>query len=190
MEPLIEMMQIKGNSEVTRQFWPTDEFANFENGDSMAELQRPRLEGQGQLRPLGRRAGHRVPARPRRQPVQVRLCRRHRQPRRRDRAIPRSRAISAATAPPTARVEARRTGNIDGWIDRQGFEPRRADRRLGDEEHPRRDLGRPAIARDLRDIGHADEDPHVRRREPRRADRPERTGQGTATPTACRWAAI
>ncbi len=38
MEPLIEMMQIKGNSEVTQQFWPNDEFANFENGDSMAKF--------------------------------------------------------------------------------------------------------------------------------------------------------
>jgi len=26
-EPLIEMMQIKGNSEVHRRFWPADEFA-------------------------------------------------------------------------------------------------------------------------------------------------------------------
>jgi hypothetical protein len=38
MEPLIEMMQIKANSEVSRQFWPTDEFANFENGDTMAKF--------------------------------------------------------------------------------------------------------------------------------------------------------
>ncbi|ARN73511.1 DUF3604 domain-containing protein [Oceanicoccus sagamiensis] len=38
MEPLIEMMQIKGNSEVTRQFWPNDEFANFENADSLANF--------------------------------------------------------------------------------------------------------------------------------------------------------
>jgi len=29
------MMQIKGNSEVHRKFWPADEFANFENGDSV-----------------------------------------------------------------------------------------------------------------------------------------------------------
>jgi hypothetical protein len=35
-ERLIEMMQIKGNSEVYRKFWPADEFANFENGDSVA----------------------------------------------------------------------------------------------------------------------------------------------------------
>ncbi|MEA3411150.1 MAG: DUF3604 domain-containing protein [Pseudomonadota bacterium] len=34
-EPLIEMMQIKGNSEVHRNFWPTDEFADFENADSI-----------------------------------------------------------------------------------------------------------------------------------------------------------
>jgi len=30
-EPLIEMMQIKGNSEVHRWFWAADEFSNFEN---------------------------------------------------------------------------------------------------------------------------------------------------------------
>ncbi len=34
-EPLIEMMQIKGNSEVHRKFWVGDEFADFENGDSI-----------------------------------------------------------------------------------------------------------------------------------------------------------
>ncbi len=35
-ERLIEMMQIKGNSEVHRKFWPADEFADFENADSLA----------------------------------------------------------------------------------------------------------------------------------------------------------
>ena len=34
-EPLIEMMQIKGNSEVHRKFWAGDEFADFENADSI-----------------------------------------------------------------------------------------------------------------------------------------------------------
>ena len=34
-EPLIEMMQIKGNSEVHRKFWAADEFADFENADSI-----------------------------------------------------------------------------------------------------------------------------------------------------------
>jgi hypothetical protein len=36
-EPLIEMMQIKGNSEVHRKFWAADEFANFENADSIQD---------------------------------------------------------------------------------------------------------------------------------------------------------
>ncbi len=36
-ERSIEMMQIKGNSEVHRNFWEADEFANFENADSLAE---------------------------------------------------------------------------------------------------------------------------------------------------------
>ena len=36
-EPLIEMMQIKGNSEVHRWFWAADEFANFENADSLGD---------------------------------------------------------------------------------------------------------------------------------------------------------
>jgi hypothetical protein len=35
-EPLIEMMQIKGNSEVVAALWPADEFADFENADSLA----------------------------------------------------------------------------------------------------------------------------------------------------------
>ena len=35
LEPLIEMMQIKGNSEVHRKFWSADEFADFENADSI-----------------------------------------------------------------------------------------------------------------------------------------------------------
>ena len=34
-EPLIEMLQVKGNSEVHRKFWAADEFADFENADSI-----------------------------------------------------------------------------------------------------------------------------------------------------------
>jgi hypothetical protein len=37
-ERTIEMMQIKGNSEVHRKFWPADEFSDFENADSVAKF--------------------------------------------------------------------------------------------------------------------------------------------------------
>ncbi len=37
MEPLIEMMQIKGNSEVVPDFWPNDEVADFENARSLQD---------------------------------------------------------------------------------------------------------------------------------------------------------
>ncbi|MGP0056201.1 MAG: DUF3604 domain-containing protein [Steroidobacteraceae bacterium] len=37
-EPVIEIMQVKGNSEVHRKFWQADEFANFENADSMGKF--------------------------------------------------------------------------------------------------------------------------------------------------------
>jgi len=39
MEPLIEMMQIKGNSEVYPAFWPADEFADFENAESIQQFE-------------------------------------------------------------------------------------------------------------------------------------------------------
>jgi hypothetical protein len=37
-ERAIEMMQVKGNSEVNRKFWLADEFADYENADSIARF--------------------------------------------------------------------------------------------------------------------------------------------------------
>jgi hypothetical protein len=37
-ERAIEMMQVKGNSEVNRKFWAADEFSDFENADSIAKF--------------------------------------------------------------------------------------------------------------------------------------------------------
>ena len=36
-EPLIEMMQVKGNSEVHLSFWAADEFSDFENANSIQD---------------------------------------------------------------------------------------------------------------------------------------------------------
>ena len=105
-EPLIEMMQIKGNSEVHRWFWAADEFANFENADSLGDYSGRDLKkfGKTELGALGRDQGPRVREVPRREPLSLRLRRRHRQPQRhslerRRRQLRRS----AATARPTGR---------------------------------------------------------------------------------------
>ena len=49
-EPLIEMMQVKGNSEVHRAFWGGDEFADFENGDSIGRFGGRSLQRQNFVR--------------------------------------------------------------------------------------------------------------------------------------------
>ena len=49
-ERLIEVMQVKGNSEVHRSFWPADEFADFENGDSIQDYSERTFQKQDFLR--------------------------------------------------------------------------------------------------------------------------------------------
>ena len=49
-EPLVEMMQIKGNSEVHRAFWPNDEFADFENADSIQDFSERKFSRQNFVR--------------------------------------------------------------------------------------------------------------------------------------------
>lgn len=50
MEPLIEMMQIKGNSEVHPQFWPNDEFADFEMAYSIQNYSGRKFEKKNYVR--------------------------------------------------------------------------------------------------------------------------------------------
>ena len=49
-EPLIEMMQIKGNSEVHREFWAADEFSEFENATSLAKFSGRAIEARNFVR--------------------------------------------------------------------------------------------------------------------------------------------
>ena len=49
-ERLIEMMQVKGNSEVHRKFWPTDEFADFENADSLSKFSKRVIDKKNYVR--------------------------------------------------------------------------------------------------------------------------------------------
>lgn len=50
MEPLIEMMQIKGNSEVHPQFWSNDEFADFEMAYSIQDYSGRKFEKRNYVR--------------------------------------------------------------------------------------------------------------------------------------------
>ena len=49
-EPLIEIMQIKGSSEVHRNFWAGDEFSDFENADSLAKFSGRTLDKRNYVR--------------------------------------------------------------------------------------------------------------------------------------------
>ena len=50
MEPLIEMMQIKGNSEVHPEFWTNDEFADFEMAYTIQDYSGRKFEKQNYVR--------------------------------------------------------------------------------------------------------------------------------------------
>ena len=52
-ERAIEMMQLKGNSEVHRKFWSNDEFANFENADSLANYSDRKIAKENFCTPRG-----------------------------------------------------------------------------------------------------------------------------------------
>ncbi len=97
-------------------------------------------QGQGELCALCDRERHRIPARPRRQSVPVRFCRRHRQPQQRNRRY-RGRGLYRQSWPRRRHHRGAPHGH-HRWLDRQQrFQPGSIGRRLGREKHPRRDLG-------------------------------------------------
>ena len=80
-EPLVEMMQIKGNSEVHRAFWPNDEFADFENADSIQDFSERKFSRQNFVRDASH-PGPRLAAVAGSEPISLWLRRRLGQPQR------------------------------------------------------------------------------------------------------------
>ena len=184
-EPLVEMMQIKGNSEVHRAFWPNDEFADFENADSIQEFSERKFSRQNFVRDaiiqglawqqslgvnpfhygfVGGSDSHN--------------------------GTPGNTAednfIAGGHGAADATVDRRRKG-CDRWLDQgEGPEPGDAHRRVGRAEHARGNLGRAEEARDVRDQRHADPCAVLRRRGPFRQGRGP---GGTGEERLCAWRA-
>ena len=151
MEPLVEMMQVKGNSEVVPNFWPNDEFADFENAISIQ-----RFSGRGFLKEnfvrygLGRGIKYNADlgVNPFKYGFVGGTDSHNGTPSNveEDNYAVGSHGLADRTAEVRSKIGAR-------WRDADlGFEPRRADRRLGRVQHPRRDLGFDARQGDLRHL--------------------------------------
>ena len=160
-ERLIEMMQIKGNSEVHRKFWPADEFANFENADSVATFNDRTFKKENFVR-WAVIKGLDYQAKLGANPYHLGFTGgtdNHN-------GLPSdvaendyigSHGPADGTAAGTARRRDRRLDQgegVESRVDRGG---------VGDEEHARRDLGRDGGARVVRDLGHAHQGAALRR---------------------------
>ena len=177
-ERLIEMMQIKGNSEVHRKFWPADEFADFENADSVGSFSDRAFKKEYFVRSAvikGLDYQSKLGA----NPYQLGFTGgtdNHN-------GLPSDVAENdyiGSHGPADGTLQARRDGEIDGWIKSQESNPGSDRRRVGGEEHARRDLGCHERPRVLRDVRPAHQAAHLLRRRAsaqagRRAN-PGRTG--------------
>ena len=164
-EPLYEITQIKGTSETHPDLSPTDEFAGFEQWDYTlsADYERP-THRKGSFARQALLDGMSQAAERRRQPVQVRLHRRHRhaQCRGQPRGVQLHRQVRVREQRQgTADRRARRAGGPDPAD--PGVQFGRPGRSLGAAEHARGDLGCDAAQGDLRDLGPDDQGALLRR---------------------------
>ena len=163
-EPLIEMMQIKGNSEVHRNFWSADEFADFENADSVGSFSGRTFKKEFFVR-WAVTKGLDYQARLGANPFQLGFIGgtdNHN-------GLPSDVAENdyiGRHGPADGTLEARRTGEIDGSDPGPGIQPGLPVGRLGHAEHPRCDLGRDGREGELCHFGYAHQDAAVWRRRP------------------------
>ena len=176
-ERLIEMMQIKGNSEVHRKFWPADEFADFENADSVGSFSGRTFKKEFFVR-WAVTKGLDYQAKLGANPFQFGFIGGTDNHNGAPSDVVEDNYIGSH-GPADGTLKDRREGEIDGWIKGEGVEPGVDLRGLGDEEHARGHLGRDGGARELRHVGHAHQGAVLRRQRTRRcADRPAGDGRG------------
>ena len=187
-ERLIEMMQIKGNSEVHRKFWPADEFAGFENADSVGTFSGRTFKKENFVR-WAVVKGLDYQTKLGVNPYQLGFIGgtdNHN-------GLPSDVAEDdyiGSHGPADGTVEARREGEIDGWIKAKESSPGSIVRGLGDAEHACCDLGRDGCARNVRHVRHAHQGAVLRWRGPRRCvDERRANWSSRAIAMACRWAA-
>ena len=139
-ERLIEMMQIKGNSEVHRTFWPADEFADFENGDSVATFSGRTFKKENFVR-WAVTKGLDYQAKLGANPYQLGFIGGTDNHNGAPGDVVEDNYIGSH-GPADGTLKDRREGEIDGWIKARESSPGVAVGGLGLEEHPRGHLGR------------------------------------------------